>query len=436
MLERIKKAFRRQDAFKEQGGSGTEIHGGYIFSDEADSRLTGQNRYRTAADILANISIVAASVRFFLNLLAKPEWVIEPADDSPQAEEMAAFVRSVMDDMDSSWTRVIRRSGLYRFHGFGIQEWTAKKRGDGRVGFASLEPRPQHTIERWDVDENGRVEGVWQRLPQTGHEELIERWKIIYLVDDTLTDSPEGMGWFRHLAEPAQRLRAFLTLEKIGYERDLSGTPVGRAPITAINRQVKAGMLSTAKANELINGIKNFVQLEVKKKNTGMVLDSQPFENQTSDGTNVSSVQQWGVDLLTSSPGSMKELLETIKRLNTEMALIIGTENILTGTSDVGSLALSKDKSNNLYLQVASTLDEMTEVFTKDFIGPLWELNGFDPKLMPRFTAEDVSFKDVEAVASVLRDMATAGAVLGPDDPAIDDVRDLLGISRNDSAVS
>lgn len=421
---------KRNSPSKEVGVSGTAVHGGFVDTGETNTKLSTGNRYKTAANILANISVVAASVRYFLNLLANPKWTVTPADDSAEAKAMAEFVESVIEDVNSSWTRIIRRSGLYKFHGFSIQEWTAKKREDGMIGFVDIESRPQHTIERWEIDDNGSVIGCFQRSPQNGEEIPIDRWKFVYLVDDTLTDSPEGMGWFRHLVEPASRLEEYLTLEKIGFERDLSGIPIGRAPITALNRAVKNGTMAKTDADAMINGIKNFVKMEIKKKNTGLVLDSQAFENQTSDGTQVSSVAQWGIELLTGDAGSIAQLGIAIERINIEMARIIGTENIFTGTDGSGSLALSKDKSTNLYLNINSTLDEMTEQFTKDLIDPLWTLNGFDPKLKPKFTAEDVTFKDAEQVAIVLRDMALAGAVLAPDDPAIDDLRDMLGIAR------
>lgn len=415
----------------EAGVSGTAVFGGFIDDGETNPALSQGNRYKTAANILANISVVAASVRYFLNLLANPKWTVTPVDEQDAAAvEAAEFVQEVIDALPSSWTRIVRRSGMYRFHGFSIQEWTAVRRDDGRTGFKGIDSRPQHTIERWDVSEDGTVFGVFQRSPQTGEELPIDRWKVIYMVDDTLTDSPDGMGWFRHLVEPASRLEEYLTLEKIGFERDLSGVPIARAPITALNRAVKAGHMSQADANTMIDGLKNFVKMEIKKKNTGMVLDSQPFENQTADGAQASSVAQWGVELLTGDPGSIEALGTAIQRINVEMARIIGTENIFTGSEGSGSLALSKDKSTNLYLNINSTLDEMAEQYTKDFIGPLWVLNGFDAALMPKFTTEDVAFKDVEQVAAVLSDMASAGAVLAPDDPAINDVRDMLGVIR------
>lgn len=418
---------------KEAGTSGIAVTGGFVEDNEKNPKLSSASeRFRTASDILANISIVAASLRYFLNLLSHPRWFARPADDSPEAKELAEFVEEVMDSLDISWTRVIRRAGMYKFHGFGIHEWTAIKRPDGKIGFASVDHRPQATIERWEVDDTGRVIGVWQRSPKTGEELPIPRWKFIYLLDDTLTDSPEGMGWFRHLVEPAERLKQYLNLEKLGFERDLSGIPVGKAPITAINRAVRAGSLSKEEGETLLNGIKDMVKMQVKQKDTGLVLDSQPYETQTSDGSAISSVAQWGIELLTGDPGSIKELGEAIERLNREMARVIGTENIFTGSEGFGSMALSKDKSSNLYLHVSSTLDEMVEQFTLDLIKPLWALNGFDAKLMPKLSHEEVAFKDVEQIAVVLKDLATAGAVLAPDDPAIIELREMLGISIPD----
>lgn len=425
---------KRNNPSKEVGGTGTAVHGGIVDSGEKNNAVIGDKRYDTAAEILANVSVVAASLRYFLNLLANPKWTVAPADDSPEALAHAKFVEQVIEEMDTSWTKTIRKVGMYKFHGFGIYEWTARKREDGSIGMANIEVRPQHTIARWELDEEtGRVLGVWQRPPQSGVEIPIDRWKFIYLVDDVLTDSPEGMGWFRHLVEPSTRLKELLRLEKTGYERDLAGIPVGRAPITAINRSVQAGKMTRAEGDRLLKGLSDFVKMEVKQKNTGLILDSQTYENQTSDGSQASSVDQWGIDLLTSQAGSMAQLGASIHRLNVEMSRIIGTENIFTGSDGTGSLALSKDKSTNLYLNVNATLDEIAEQFTADFIGAIWALNGFDKKLKPTFSTEEVAFKDVEMIATVLKELANAGAVLAPDDPAIDELREMLGVSRQEA---
>lgn len=425
---------KRASAFKEVGESGTAVFGGYVEYFEKNAALNRGNRYETASDILANISIVAASVRYFLNILSEPKWSAEPADDSVEAEELAEYVEDVINGMDSNWSQVVRRAAMFRFYGFSTQEWTAVKREDGRIGFADIESRPQHTIERWERNDTGKVIGVWQRPPQSGLEIPIDRWKLIYLVDDMLTDSPEGMGWFRHLVEPATRLKEYLSLEQLGYDRDMSGIPVGRAPITDINQAVKNGKLSQASANSILSGLQNFVQTKIKKNNTGMVLDSKTYQATTDGGVTPSAVPQWGIELLKGDPGAIQELGEAIHRLNLEMARIMGTEAILMGADGKGSLALSKDKSSNLYIQVNSTLNQMAQQMTKDVIEPLWALNGFDPKLKPSFKVEDVTFHSVEEMAQVLSDMASAGVVLAPDDDAVKELFTLMGLSAPEAA--
>lgn len=416
---------------KEVGTSGTAIYGGFIQNDERHPSLSNQReRYKTAADMLANVSIIAAGVRYFLNLTAKPKWSVDPADDTPEAQKYAEWVEMVMDCVDSPWSRVVRRSSTFRYHGFSIQAWTAKRMRDGTIGYLDIETRPQFTIERWETDDVGAVTGVWQRSPQDGQELWMPRNRIIYVVDDMLTDSPEGMGWFRHLVEPAERLRAYLALEAMGFERDLSGIPVGRAPISDLNRMVKEGKLTQQQADAMLKGLRDFVTAEVKKKNTGMIMDSAHFTDTSADGPKTTGVSKWAIELLTSSSSSLPQLTAAIDRLKTEMALVMGVENILTGTGGDGSLALSRDKSNNLYLQVNSTLQDMASQFTKDFIDPLWKMNGFPEEMKPKLKTEDVSFKDVEQVTAALASMAQAGAVLAPNDPAINDVRDLLGLSR------
>lgn len=420
--------------YSEQGVPGFAAFGGYVVTPEKNADLLGANRWHTAQDLLTNISIIAASVRYSLNLISRPSWRADPASDKPEAKAMAEFVEEVINGADTSWSRIIRRGATYRYHGFNLQEWVAKKRDDGKIGIASVEPRPPHTIVKWDLDDNGGVQGVIQISPQTGQEVYLPRQKLVYLVDDALTDRPDGMGWFRHLADPAQRLRQFLKLETMGFERDLAGIPVGRAPLQRINEMVLAGRLTQKQADAMIKSLEDFVQIAAKEPSTGLMLDSEPFRAKTEQGETVSSVMQWGMELLTGSPGSMADLGNSIHRVMLDMAMIIGTESLLIGQggrngSGGGSRALSEDKSKNLYLTSNAALSDMAEAFDRDLVTPLWTMNGFPDELRPKLKTEDVSFKDAEGIAQALANMATAGAILDPNDPAINDLRDLLGIS-------
>jgi len=442
----------RGKPFSEMGTGGTALYGGHIASIEKSAKWVGAQKYVTASEIATNISIVAAGVHYFLNLVAHPKWTVKPAkpksgdkkpklgiakpggsrptDVSGQAQKMADFVQECMENTDTPWQRIVRRSGMYRFHGFGLQEWIARKRDDGQIEFKDIEPRPQFSIERWAVDEEGTIEGVAQRSPQNFELLLIPRKKLVYLVDDTLSDSPEGMGLFRHLAEPYERLKRYLELEAKGFERDLRGTPIGRAPYAALRKAVADGELTEGKAKELVEGMEAFVRAQVKMSDTSLMLDSVPYENASAEGMKFVATPQWGIELLQGGAAGLAELNTAVDRIQREMARILGVEQLMLGDTG-GNRALAVDKSRNLYLIANSVLSNIAMQYNKDLIEPLWLLNAFDEDLKPTFQVEDVAFKDVSEVVTALQGMAQAGAVLSPDDPVIDDVRDLLGISKS-----
>ena len=421
---------------REMGTSGTAVIGGYVFSKEKSSSLLGAQRYRTASEMMCNASIVAAGLRDFLNLLAKPQWTVEaaklPGQDEPtdEAKKLAEFVEEVMGDMQTPWHRIIRRSGLYRFHGFGIHEWTAKRRDDGKTGMSDIEVRPNHTIMRWEVDEGGTVLGAWQTHPTNGRELPLPIGKVIYFVDDTLTDSPEGLGWFRHLVDSHERLANYYRLEGYGFQRDLSGTPIGRAPLQAINEAVTAGRITREQGNDMIAGLEEFVKLQAKQPNTGFMMDSAMYTSQTADGKSITAAPMWGLELLTGTQTSLDKIDKAILRTQHDMAYIMGCEHLLLGADGKGSLALSTNKNNRFFLNIESTLADVRTTMDKDYIDPIWRLNGLPDELKPKFKTEAVAFKDVDQIMAGMRDMATAGAVLQPDDPVINEVRDLLGVSH------
>lgn len=421
---------------KTAGVGGFTAYGGVVDTGERNAKLADPNqRWTTYSDILTNVSIVAASVRYFLNLVAKSNWKVEPAalgDEEPTDDAIAAaeFLESVIYDMDTSWSRVVRRSAMLKFHGFSIQEWTAKNRDDGQIGLQDIQSRPTHTITGWDLDANGAVLGVVQTNPKDFTQIYLPRAKIVYLVDDTLTDSPQGMGMLRHLVEPAERLKAYLRQEGFGYERDLSGIPIGRAPLAEIERLVAAKTITEKEGAAMKGIITDIVKMQVKQRDTGIVLDSAIYKGASSDGETISSTYKWALDLLTGGGTAFGDMNEAINRLNREMARILGTEQMMLGET-AGSRSLSEDKSQSLFMQVEAILGDMAEGYERDVVGPIWALNGLDDDLRPTLKFEAVEFRDVQKIAAALRDMSVAGAMLQPDDPAIDDVRDLLGVSRS-----
>lgn len=422
---------RRVPPTKRAGTIGVAIHGGYIQQTDSNADLTGIKRYETFSQMLANISIVAAGVRYFLNLVAKPDWTVEPAEDSGDAGQEVAdrIYKAIFKDMGMPWHRVVRRAAMYRFYGFSWQEWTARRLEDGFIGFLDIEPRAQKTIEKWDVDAGGQVHGVIQRAPQTGLELYIPREKSVYLVDDSLHDSPEGLGLFRHIAEPGRILQRLEQLEGWGFELDCRGMPIARGPFSDLQQLVKNGELSEEERAAIEQPLKDFVDNHVQDPKRGLFLDSTTYKT-IDDKESPSTVYKWDVELLKAGSTNLGELSKAIQRKTREIARIMGVETILLGETGSGSLAMAKDKSQNFALIVDSTLKELTEAFEVDVIMPLMRLNGIPEELKPELKTQSIQHRDITEVTQALVDMAQAGAILDVNDPAINEVRDLLGLPR------
>ena len=424
---------RRNPAPTEQVGElGTQVIGGFIQEHETNASLVGQKRYQTFSNILANTSIVAASIRYYLNLVSKVSWRAEPVDPNDrQADEAAQLMDYVMQNITHlPWHRVVRRAAMYRFHGFSIQEWTARKIevGDfaGGIGLADIGARPQVTIERWDLDKSGHVQGVIQRSVQNGAELYLPRAKIVYAVDDALNDSPQGLGLARHLVDTVDRLSVFQLLESYGFEIDLRGIPIGRGPFGLLKKRLDEGQISQKEHDRQVAGIKSFLEKHLKNPKLGLLLDSAVYASQ-GDNAAPSGTPQWDLSLLQGQGTGAEPVAAAITRLQRECARILGTEFLLLGDGQ-GSQALSRDKTQTFGLIVESALQELREVENRDVVRPVMELNGIPEPLWPELRTDSVQYRDVEQVTKALVDMATAGAIMPPDDPAINVVRQLLGL--------
>lgn len=419
----------RTRPFSEMGAPGTAVFGGFISENERDSSLAGRAKYTTYSGFLANTSVVSAGVRLFLNLIGKAQWAVEPADDSAEAVEYAEKWDKMINDMDTPWHRVVRRSAMFKFYGFSVQEWVAGRDKEGGIIYRDICPRAQVTIDRWDIDRKGKVKGVIQKNPQDGQDHYMPRRKLLYLVDDSLNDSPEGLGLFRHISNACKRLTRYEQLESFGYEADLRGIPVARMPLAAVEQMVTEGKITQAQANALRAPMEQFIKQHAKNPSLGMLLDSSVYRAEGEIKT-PSGMRLWDIELLSGDGGPHKEVAEAIERLNREIARVLGVDHLLLGSNDRGSFALSQDKSQTFGMVVDSTLRELRESFEKDLIRPWMELNGWDTDLAPTLRTEAIAYRDIRAVTQALVDLQKAGVSLTAKDPAVNEIRRQIGLAQ------
>lgn len=413
--------------------------------DEPDRlvNMIGPRRFDEFDRLVREVSIIGAGVRLFLNLISNAVWTVNPPEglegaEATAAQEYADQTYAMLFDMTTSWAAIVRKTAAFKLYGFTIQEWTAKRNPDGTIGLLDIEHRPQKSIQRWNRDEGGTVEAVVQRVPGRA-DVTLPRSKIIYAVDDTLTDSPEGIGLFRHMAGTAARLEMFLALEEIGFTTDLRGIPVARAPLGELRQEVldagpagsEARAAAEARRTSLLAPLRNWLDKHIRNEKSGMLLPSDTYLATSVDkATTPSAVPKWALELLSGDSTSFDSMANAVNRMNQELARLMGVEHLLLGADGSGSLALARSKVGTFYLTVTSTLLDLCEIYDRDVIAPIADLNGWPEELRPQMGVNEISDRDIEQVMAALKDLATAGAPMMPDDPAVGEIYDLLGLTR------
>lgn len=423
---------KRPSPFKEVGAAGFTSVGGYLYDREKNPKLRGSKKYEYYEDLIANVSIIAAGVRFYTTLISSTEWKFEPRDDSAQAQEYADFYNRIIGEMQGTWQQTVRQSSMFIFNGFAAIEKTAKKLDDGTIGIHSLEVRPCRTFTRWDIDDNGNILGLIQTRPNSGEELYIPRDKLVLLQDQLFSDSPEGQGLIRCCAETADRLKSLQLLERISGERNLSGIPIAKAPLAALDAAVAAGEITEEQKKASLQGLADMVSLVRKGEQTGIILDSKTYDSVSDTSRNVSATSQWALELLTANSSGLAELDTVIRRLNMEIARIMGVEMLLLGDGSTGSMALSQDKTKSLMLSINSSIKDIESQFQKDLVPWIGRLNSFDEKLLPRLTGSEVSAREIGDLIAAMRDLSAAGLTLNREDEAAKELFSILGLTPLD----
>ena len=407
------------------GTAGTPAFSGFLTTPEKAANLVGRERFKTFAELQYNCDIVATALRYVNTLIKGTGWHVKPADDGgADAQKIADLIHSILlapRAMARPWNKVVVRQSAAEWMGFALAEWTAKVRDDGVIGFADIQPRPQHTIWRWDIQVDGTLNGVWQLSPWTFQEIYLPRGKCVYTVDADFTDSPDGTGRLRHVAETARQMKRLEQIEGWGYELDVAGMPVGRVPMSKMNELIEQKQLTENQAQGFVAGVKDFLSNHVVTPGRGLLVESATYP--MADGS-PSAVRMFDLDVLTSQIANLPHLHVAIDRKIRQIARILGISALMVGDGAKGSFALSKDKSVQLAQQITSMLSDLAWSFDHDLVATLMVLNGWDPRLTPTLVPEAVQLRDVEYVVDALVGIAQAG--LTPDDPAYNAVRDLV----------
>jgi len=424
---------RRTRPAQTAGEHGAAVYGGWIETEERSPELSSpRKRCQTYSEILLNTSIVAAGVLYFIELVGSATWMLEP-HESRQGEMYAQRAQAALfEDPETPWRRIMRRAAMYRFWGYAWAEWTMRKADAGYLTFQDVAPRSQRTIEYWDIDrKTGQVVGVWQRAPTHQDYLYIERAKSLYMVDDALNDSPEGLGLFRLMTAAARRLEKYHQLEGLGYEMDMRGVTKFTAPLAELERMVSDKTLTEEKKAALLRPMLNLQKGFVVGKMRTMLLDSSVYQNEYGAGR-TSTAKRWDAEILKAGAMGFETMHRVIDRTERQLARTMGADGLMVGEK-TGSYSLSRDKTDNFYSRVSGTLEAMRRQSQKDLLMKLWLVNGWPLAMMPALKVSPPRALPPEQLGAAIRDIASGLKTV--DDTEILDSSDLETASRKIVAV-
>lgn len=405
---------------KELGRLGQKRYGGF-FHEEFLKDLQGKKGIAVYQEMSENDDTIGAILFSIEMLLRQAAWDVQPGGTTPADEEARDFVLSCMDDMSDTWSDTISEILSFLTYGWSAHEIVYKRRcgkrsdpqlrskyTDGLIGWQKLPIRSQDTLYEWLYDDNDNIRGIIQNPPPNFGFIEIPVEKLLLFKTKSRKGNPEGRSILRNAYRDWYFKRRIQEIEGIGIERDLAGFPVLTAP---------EGLdIWNAEDPEMVaikNAAENIVQNIRRDSLEGLVAPN-----------------GWELKLLTSGGQRQFDTSAVIERYDSRMAMTCMADFILLGHQNVGSFALSSDKTKMFSMAIGSYLDITCEVFNNQAIPALIDINGdyFSGITdYPTLTHGDVEDANLEKLGDYISKMITCGALI-PDESVEDFVREQAGM--------
>jgi hypothetical protein len=423
-------------AQKTLGVAGDNTKHGQIRADEFIPELRGQRAIKTYRQMRDNDATIGAVMYSVEQILRDVEMKVIPADDSAESLKEAAFIESVLSDMDHTLDDHVSESLSYLSYGFAWFEVVYKRRvgptetnpkknsksTDGRLGVRKIASRAPWTINKFDI-KFGDVMGVEQSVGFTGGNNYIPTSKSLYYRTTTLNGDASGRSILRNAFTSYTYLNNIQAIEAIAIERELAGIPVARIPADYL------GSEATVDQQAFLYDLKQILR-DLKFNEQGFVVLPSDMYPDKDGGT--SSTPMVNIELMSASGKRNIDINPVISRYQHDIARSVLSEFLLLGTAG-GSYALSKSKTD-LYLRaLESYIQAIVDVLNKQLVERLWQLNGLDYKHMPTLEAGDVAPHDLRELSSFLRNLNGADIDVSSH-PEV--VNDLMSIAEIDFDVA
>jgi hypothetical protein len=394
----------------EIGVTGLKQTGGVV-QEEWLRALDSYSGVKTYSDMLLD-PIVGAVMLAILIELRRVHRRLDPADDTPEAEEIAEWVDGCFDDMSHTFEDFMAEALTMLPYGWSYMETVYKPRrgevpgkpgssskyADGRWGWRKIPIRAQDTLTRWEFDDEGGIAGMWQ-LADPRPETFIPIEKALLFRPSAHKGNPMGASILRSAYIPWYRRKHASDVEAIGIDRDMVGIPRFWLP---------ADWMSGNATTEQAAAVAEYRRIgeTIRVDEQACVIMPLAYDAQ--------GHKLYDFDLVAAPGTKTLDVTGTITRLNQEIALTVLADVILIGHEGTGSFALSKEKYDAFTRGLESWLRAFASVVNRHAIPRLLQLNRLPMALAPELCFDPIERVDLDALGKFLASMSGAGAPLFP----------------------
>lgn len=397
----------------EAGVTGVKIASGYIFDEFLNDLqgIKGRKKYREMQDNDATIGAMLMAVQMILRSV---DLRVEPAEDDID-NFYAEFVEEDLEGLEQGIQELMSEILSMLVFGFSIMELVYYKRDDGMIGTKKMAPRTQETIDKWDIEDNGDLNGLWQQPPMGGGIVYMPITKVMHFRTTLNRNNPEGKSILRNAYKNYHFIKTIQMIEAIGIERDLNGLPVLKVP---------SEVLSNPDHSEKKAAYEKLVRDVKVNSQGGVVLPSETWLD--SEGR-PSSVAQYELSLLSTEGTRSIDADKVIKRHQGDALRSVLADFLMIAQSGAGSMALSKTMTQLFYGAIEGYMGSICSEFNKKYVNNLWTFNNFPKEMKPCIKYGTIAPIDLTELGDFISKMAGAGFMLN-DAETENVLRDVAGL--------
>jgi len=421
---------KQEHLLAEIGDSGLKRFGGLI-DEEWHPDLRGTRAVKVFREMADNDPIIGGTLYIIEMLLRQTPWRVEPADDSPQAKEVADFIAEAIEDIEGGFGGFMTEMLTSLTFGWSYHEKLFKRRlgpdspvpqlrsryNDGRIGWRKWPLRGQDSLERWHLDDHGEVLGMVQTAPPKYESKEIPRSKALHFRLRKFKNNPEGYSLLRPIYTTYYLKKNVQIFEAIGIERNLAGMPVMQLPPEVMHPNADPAQRAIRSQYEtMIRRIK-------MDENYGIVIPAEVGRDNNPTG--------YKFDLASSGGDKPADANPVVQRYDSRIAMAMLTQWLLLGQDKVGSFALASNNTDMMAIGLGTVLDMRDEEINEHAIPELVSLNGWPAELAPMLVHGDIETPDLQQLAQYVTALAGSGALV-VDDKLEEHLRDLGSLPQRE----